>query len=138
MTAALCTSFKQQILQGIHLAADVYKIALFTSAAALDAATTAYSTTNECPGTGNYTQGGIDLAGFATGSSGTTAWIDWTTNPSWASATITARGALIYNSSRANKAVAVLDFVTDKTSTAGTFLITLPAADASNAIIRLE
>lgn len=137
MTSAVCTSFKQEILQGIHLAADVYKIALYTSAATWDAATTAYSVTNEISGTG-YSAGGLTMVGFTTGTSGTTCWIDWTSDPAWASATITARGAMIYNSSRSNKAVAILDFGADKTSTNGTFTIVLPAADASNAIIRIS
>lgn len=81
-------------------------------------------------------QDGATLSGFVTGSSGTTAWIDFTTDPSWANSTITARGALIYNSTKSNKAVAVLDFGSDITSTNGTFLVTFPTADASNALIR--
>ncbi len=136
ITSALCTSAKKEFLEGVHEAGDTYKIALFTSAASLDASTTAYSTTNEYVGAG-YVAGGATLSGYASGSSGTTAWIDWTSDPSWAAATITARGALIYNSSQSNKAIAVIDFGADKTSTAGTFLITLPVADASNAIIRI-
>jgi hypothetical protein len=136
ITQALCTSYKKEILEGVHEAADVYKIALYTSAATLDASTTVYSATNEVVGAG-YTAGGVALSGFTTGQSGTTAWIDWTTDPSWASATITARGALIYNSSQSNKAVAVLDFGSDKTSTNGTFTVILPTADASNAIVRI-
>jgi len=137
ISQALCTSFKQEILQGIHLAADVYKIALYTSSATLGATTTTYSSTNEVSNGNGYTTGGATLSGFTTNSSGTTAWIDWTVDPSWTTATITARGALIYNSSRSNKAVAVIDFGADKTSTNGTFTATLPTADASNAVIRL-
>jgi len=137
MASAICTSFKQEILQGIHLAAHTYKIALFTSAATLGAGTTAYSATNEVANGNGYTTGGLTLSGFTTSASGTTAWIDWTTDPSWAVATFTARYAVIYNSSASDKAVAVIDFDTDKTASAGTFLITLPAADASNAIIRI-
>jgi hypothetical protein len=136
ITQAMCTSYKQEILGGIHLAADTYKIALFTSSATLDASTTAYATTNEVTGTG-YTAGGVTLAGFTRSNSGTTAWIDWTTDPSWASATITARGALIYNSTQSNKAVCVLDFGSDQTSTNGTFTIVFPAAAAGTALIRL-
>lgn len=136
ITQALCTSFKQEILQGIHEAADTYKIALYTSAATLDASTTAYSATDEVAGAG-YSAGGLTLTGFTTGSSGTTAWIDFTTDAEWTTATITARGALIYNSSQSNKAVCVLDFGSDKTSTAGTFTVAFPTADASNALIRL-
>ena len=136
ITQALCTSFKKEILEGVHELGDVYKIALYTSAASLDGSTTAYSATNEVSGTG-YSAGGATLSGIATGFSGATAWIDWTSDPSWAAATITARGALIYNSSQGNKAVAVLDFGSDKTSTNGTFTVVLPAADASNALIRI-
>lgn len=136
ITAAVCTSYKQEVLQGLHDSTDTYKIALYTSAATLSAATTAYSATNEVSGTG-YTAGGATLAGFTTGASGTTAWIDFTTDPSWPSSTITARGALIYNSTETNKAVAVLDFGADITSTNGTFTVQFPAADAANAVIRL-
>ena len=136
ITNALCTSFKQEALGGEHLAANTYKIALYTSAATLGASTTAYSATNEVVGAA-YVAGGATLAGYTRSSSGTTAWIDWTTDPSWAASTITARGALIYNSSVSNKAIAVLDFGADITSTVGTFTVVLPVADASNAIIRL-
>ena len=135
ITSALCTSYKLQVLSGIHLAADTYKIALYTSSATMDASTTAYSATNEVSGTG-YSAGGATLSGFATSSSGTTTWLDFN-DPSWAASTITARGCLIYNSTQANKAVAVYDFGADKTSTAGTFTVVLPTADASNALIRL-
>lgn len=135
ITTAICNSFKQEILQGIHQAADVYKIALFTSSATLDKSTTAYSTTNEVVGTG-YTAGGATLSGFTVSASGDTAYIDWTTDPTWASSTITARGAMIYNSSRSNKAVAVYDFGSDITDTAGTFTVTLPAAGAT-AVVRI-
>lgn len=136
ITAAMCNSFKQEILQGTHASADTYKIALYTSAATLDATTTAYSATNEVSGTG-YTAGGATLSGFTVGGSGSTAWIDFTTDPSWPTATITARGAVIYNSSKSNKAVAVLDFGSDITSTAATFTVTFPTADASNALLRI-
>jgi len=135
ITAAICTSYKLQVLSGIHLSTDTYKFALYTSAASLDSTTTAYSATNEVSGTG-YVAGGATLTGFVTSSSGTTAWLTFN-NPSWASSTITARGALIYNSTQANKAVCVLNFVTDQTSTNGTFTYQMPTADASNAIIRL-
>ncbi len=136
ITAAVCTSYKAEVQEGTHVTADVYKMALFTSAATLSAATTAYAATNEVVGTG-YTAGGVTLAGRTPGSSGTTAWLDWTTDPSWATSTLTARGALIYNSSKSNKAVAVLDFGADITSTASTFLVTLPVAAAATAVVRL-
>lgn len=135
MTQAIPTSFKAEILQGIHDSADTYKIALYTSAATLGAATTAYTTTNEVSGVG-YTSGGQTLSGFSVTTSGTTAILDFTTDPSWENATITARGALIYNASKANKAVMVLDFGSDKSNSEGTFTIRLPLPDATNGLIR--
>ena len=133
---AIATSFKAEILQGIHDSADTYKIALYTSAATLGATTTEYSATNEVSGTG-YTAGGQVLSGFNVTTSGITAILDFTTDPSWANATITARGALIYNSSKANKAVYVLDFGSDISSTNGAFTVTFPTPDAVSALIRL-
>ena len=135
ITQAIPTSFKAEILRGIHDSADTYKMALYTSAATLGATTTAYSATNEVVGTG-YTIGGTTLSGFNVTTSGTTAILDFN-DPSWANATITARGALIYNSSKSNKAVYVLDFGSDIISTNGTFAITLPTPDATNGLIRL-
>ena len=135
ITQAIATSFKGEILGGTHASADVYKIALYTNAATLGAATTAYTATGEVAGTG-YTAGGAALSGFAVTTSGTTAILDFA-DPSWASATITARGALIYNSSKTNKAVYVMDFGSDITSTNGTFTVTFPVPDAANGLIRL-
>lgn len=136
ITQAMCTSFKVQLLAGDHdFDTDTFKIALYTSSATLDASTTAYSTTNEVSGTG-YTAGGNTLTAVAPTSSGTTAYVDFA-DTTWSSSTITARGALIYNSSKADKAVAVLDFGADKSSTAGDFTVQFPTADASNAIIRI-
>ena len=139
ITQAMCTSFKQQLLTGTHDftngTGDTFKIALFTSAATLGAATTAYSTSNEASGTG-YTAGGNTLTNVTPTSSGTTAFTDFA-DTTWSSASITARGALIYNSTEADAAVVVLDFGSDKTSTAGDFTIQFPTADASNAIIRI-
>ena len=137
ITTAMCTSFRAELLQGIHASADVYKIALYTSIATLDATTTAYSATNEVVGTG-YTAGGATLSGFSVTTSGTTAILDWTTDPSWSNATITARGAMIYNSSKGNKAVAVWDFGADKASTSGTFTVILPTPDATNGLIKIK
>jgi len=132
----MVTSFKAEILGGIQdLDTDVIKIALYTSAASLDATTTVYSTSNEVVGTG-YTAGGNTLASPTISTSGTTAYVDFA-DSSWTTATITARGALIYNSSKANRAVAVLDFGSDKTSTAGTFTVQMPANNATDALIRI-
>lgn len=139
ITQAMCTSFKTQLLTGTHDftngTGDTFKIALFTSAATLDATTTAYSTSNEASGTG-YTAGGNTLTNVTPTSSGTTAFTDFA-DTTWSSASVTARGALIYNSTEADAAVVVLDFGSDKTSTAGDFTIQFPTADASNAIIRI-
>lgn len=140
ITQALCTSFKVEILQAIHnftaSTGDVFKLALYTSSANLDAATTAYTSSNEVGNSGTYTAGGGTLTNVTPTSSGTTAFLDFA-DISFTSATITARGALIYNSSKSNRAVAVLDFGSDKISTTGTFTVQFPAADASNAIVRI-
>lgn len=139
ITQAMCTSFKTELLTATHdftnSTGDAFKIALYTSSATLDATTTAYSATNEVSGTG-YTAGGETLTNVTPTSSSTTAYTDFA-DVTWSTATITARGALIYNSSKSNKAVVVLDFGSDKTSTAGDFVIQFPTADASNAIIRI-
>jgi hypothetical protein len=140
ISQAMCTSFKVQLLSGAQNfntgTTKVYKIALYTSAANLDATTTAYSTTNEVVGT-FYNAGGntLTVSQIPT-STGTTAFISFS-NTTWSNATITnARGALIYNSTD-NTAVAVLDFGADKSSTSGDFTIVFPTADATNAIIRI-
>jgi len=141
ITQAMATSFKVGILDGTFDfssgTSQTFKIALFTNAATLDAATTAYSTSNEVTGTG-YTAGGNTLTiSQVPTSTGTTAFLDFA-DTTWSSATITARGALIYLADGGtNPAVAVLDFGSDKTSTAGDFTIVFPAADVSNAIIRI-
>ena len=136
ISQAMCSSFKSEVLGGIHdLDTDTIKIALYTSAATLGAATTAYSATNEVSGTG-YTAGGNTLTGAAISLDGTTAIVDFA-DTTWPAATITARGALIYNSSKANRAIAVLDFGSDKTSTNGDFSVQFPSATASTAIVRL-
>lgn len=136
ITAGVCDSYTQEVLSGTHTNADTYKIALFTSTATLSSATTAYAATNEVVGTG-YTAGGATLTGFATSIDTGVAILDFA-DPSWATATITARGALIYNSSKTNKAVAVLDFGSDITSTAGTFSIAFPAPAAATGLIRIS
>lgn len=140
ITQAMCTSFKTELLTGTHnftnSTGDTFKLALFTSSATLGASTTAYATTNEVSASGSYSAGGGTLTNVTPTSSGTTAFTDFS-DLSFTTATITARGALIYNSSDSDKAVAVLDFGADKTSTSGTFTIQFPTADASNAIIRI-
>ena len=128
------TSFKAELYQGIHdLTTDVIKIALYTANANLNADTTAYTTTNEIVGTG-YTAGGQTMTGITVSTSGYTAYVGFD-NVTWNPGAFTARCALIYNSSKGNKSVAVLDFGSDKTTTA-TFTITMPANTASTALIR--
>jgi hypothetical protein len=134
ITTAICNSYKQEILEGVHSSTDTYKIALFTSSATLGAGTTAYSSSNEVSGTG-YDAGGKTLTGYVSGLSTSTAYITFS-DPSWADSTITARGCLIYNSSKTNKAVACFDFGSDVVSVSGTFTIDLPAAGAT-ALIRI-
>jgi hypothetical protein len=130
----LVTSFKKESWQGIHnLETDVLKIALYTGAVTLDANTTTYSTTNESSGAG-YTAGGATLTGATINTSGTTVFVDFN-NVVWSGASFTTRGALIYNSSKANRAIAVLDFGADKTAV-GTFTVVMPANTVSTALLR--
>ena len=138
ISQGMATSFKVQLLNGQHnFSANTFKLALYTSSASLDENTTAYTTSNEVPSTGNYSAGGNTLTVSVTPTnSGNVAYISFA-NTSWANATITANGALIYNANLANAAVCVLAFGGDKTSTNGTFAVNFPTADASNAIIRL-
>jgi len=145
---AMCTSFKQELLEGVHnfknSGGDTFKLALYaegsggksSTTATLGATTTALVTTGEVASSGTYATGGGTLTRVDPTTSGTTAFTDFA-DLSFTTATITAMGALIYNSSDSNKAVAVLDFTSNKTSTAGTFTIQFPTADASNAIIRI-
>ncbi len=128
------TSFKAQLYQGIHdLTTDVIKIALYTGNANLNEDTTVYSTTNEVPNTGTYVAGGVQMTGITVNTSGSTAYVNFA-NVSW-TGVITARCALIYNSTEGGKSIAVLDFGSDKTSTT-TFLITMPANTSTSALIR--
>jgi hypothetical protein len=148
ISQTLATSFKVEILDGIHnfgvgvirasTAADTFKIALYSTLATLDAATTVYTTLNEVTGTG-YTAGGNTLVISqvpTSTSTETTAWLNFD-NSSWTSASFSADGALIYNSTQGNKAVAVLNFGGTKTATAQTFTVTFPASTSDAAIIRI-
>ena len=143
ITQAVCNSFKSQVLQeGHNLRTDTLKIALYTSAASLSAGTAAYTSTNEVASSGSYAKGGGALAGATislggTSTSGGTAIVDFS-DKSFTSTTFSVRGALIYNASNSNKAVAVLNFGSDKVSTNGTFTISFPAAAAATAIITLS
>ena len=148
ISQAMVTSFKVEILNGIHAfgsavirataAPDVFKLALYTSSATLSATTTAYTTSDEVSSSGtNYTAGGLTLTvSQVPTSTGTTAFLDFD-DLTFPSATLTARGALIYNLTQGNKAVAVLDFGSDKTSTAGNFTIQFPTANSTSAILRI-
>jgi len=136
----MCTSFKQELLTATHdftnSTGSTFKLALYTNSASLDASTTAYTATNEVAGTG-YSAGGGTLTNVTPTTSGTTALTDFA-DLTFSSATITARGALIYNdTATGDPSVVVLDFGADKTSTAGDFTIVFPTADASNAVIRI-
>jgi hypothetical protein len=140
-TQAMCTSFKSEILTGTHnfgvaptrgsTAADSFKAALYLASATVNATTTAYSASNEVSGTG-YTAGGVVLTGVTISSDGYTAYVNF--NNASFSASVTARCALIYNASKANRSIAVLDFGSDKTSSS--FIITMPANTATSALIR--
>jgi hypothetical protein len=137
----MCTSFKTELMTGIHNftngTGDTFKLALYNNSASFTAATTAYTTTNEVADSGSYVAGGGTLTNVTPTATGTTAFVDFG-DLDFTSATITARGALIYNSTASgNPTVAVLDFGADKTSTTGTFTIQFPTADATNAIVRI-
>jgi hypothetical protein len=147
ISQAMCTSFKVELLSGGHNfnttnvarlvdTQDVFKLALYTSSATLDATTTAYSASNETSGTGYSAGGGTLTVSAVPQASGTTAILDFA-DLTFSTATITANGALIYNDTNSDTAVAVLAFGGDKTSTNGDFTIQFPAFDASNAIIRI-
>ena len=147
ITQALCTAFKKELMLGTHNFAtngNDFKLALYaessggknSSTATLGASTTAFTTIGEVGSTGSYATGGGSLTKIAPTTSGTTAFTDFA-DLSFTTATITAMGALIYNSTNSNKAVCVLDFGSNKTSTSGMFTIQFPTADASNAIIRI-
>ena len=139
ISTAMCTSFKQDLLVGTQnftaTSGNSFKLALYTSSASLGAGTTAYTTSNEVSGTG-YTAAGAALTSVTPTTSGTTALCDFA-DLTFGTATVTARGCMIYNDTQSDKAVAVIDFGGDKTSTAGNFTIVFPAANATAAIIRL-
>ena len=142
ITQAICNSFKQELLEGDHnfdTGGDVFKLALYTSSATLNSATTSFTTTNEVANSGQYTSGGGDLTGQNTSIASGVAIVDFA-NLSFTGVTLTARGALIYNTSSAvtNAAVAVLDFGADKTATSGTFTVQFPAFTTAAAILRIS
>ena len=139
ITSAICTSFKQELLVGTHnftaTSGNSFKLALYTSSATLGAGTTAYVTTGQATGT-NYTAGGSALTNVTPVTSGTTALCDFA-DLTFGTATVTARGCLLYNTTNGNKALCAIDFGGDKTSTAGDFTVVFPSPTATGAIIRL-
>ena len=138
ITSAICTSFKQEILvEGHNLTngADSIKLALYTSSDTLGAGTTAFVTTGQATGT-NYSSGGSALTNVTPTTSGTTAIVDFA-DLTFSTATVTARGCLLYNTTNSNKAICAIDFGGDKTSTAGDFTVVFPSPTATGAIIRL-
>lgn len=135
ITQTQTTSFKEELYEGVHnLLTDTIKLALYVGTAELGADTTAYTAAGEVTGTG-YVAGGETLTGATVQSSGNTAFVSFN-DPSWTGASFTCRGALIYNASKSNKSVAVLNFGADRTVTNGTFTVTFPANTANDAIIR--
>tara|TARA_B100000497_G_scaffold92840_1_gene103779 strand:+ start:326 stop:748 length:423 start_codon:yes stop_codon:yes gene_type:complete len=138
ITQAMCTQFKKDVMLGLHdLDSDTIKIALYTSSASLDATTDTYTTSNEVANGNGYTTGGVTLANASVIENGTSGCFD-ADNPEWTSATFTARGALIYNDTDGDRAIAVLDFGGDFTVSSGTFRVVFPAQTANNAIIRID
>lgn len=141
ITAAVCTSYRREILSGVHKPDHSYKLALFTKDAELNGATSTYAgQKGEAAGKG-YDKGGKELTGFATGDDAqrSIAWVNWPGDVVWQAATLTVRGALIYNDSLPGKnAVAILDFGADKTATNGPFKVTMPASTADAALIRIK
>ena len=137
---AVCSSFKKELLEGGHefqSGGNTFKLALYDSSANLSAATTSFTTGGEHANTGQYTSGGGVLTGQQTSLDTTVAIVDFA-ELSFTGVTLTVRGALIYNTSNNNKAVAVLDFGGDKTATAGTFTIQFPSFTSTNAILRIS
>ena len=136
ITAGLCTTYKAEVLAGVHTTADTYMIALYPSSATLNVGTTTYSSTGEVPNGSGYATGGKALTSLTVVTDSTTAILDFA-DASWAGATFSAAGALIYNASKGNKAVAVLSFGGTITSAAGTFYVTFPAPAAATGLIRI-
>lgn len=140
MTQGVCTSFKKELFTATHnfsaAGGHTFKLALFTSTAVLDAATTAYSATNEVSSAG-YTSGGFTCTNVDPSTSGTTAMVTFSTNPTWSGVTFSTSQALLYNASQSNRSVAVLDFGGVQTVSAGTFTITLPAVTPTTSLLRI-
>ena len=136
ITAAITNSFKSQAWAGLHQPGDDYRMALYVSSANLGKSTTVYSAAGETSGNG-YTAGGVSLTGYAPGNAADVSWLDWA-DPVWAAATFVARGALIYNATRANAAIAVLDFGADVSCSANDFVVEFPVPGPTTAVVRIE
>jgi hypothetical protein len=136
-----CTSFKQELAQGVHnfsaVGGDAFKLALYTSAATLGATTTVYTTTGEASGTG-YSEGGIALTNVGVATSGVIAYLSFVSPAVFTGVTLTCRGALIYNSSKSNKAVCVLDFGDDISALGQNLNVTFPPVNLTSAVIRIN
>lgn len=135
ITAAITNAYKADIQDGVHQPGDDYRIALYSSSATLNVDTAAYTATGEVVGTG-YTAGGKSLSGRAVGGASNVRWVDFS-DPVWSGASFTARGALIYNATRSNKAIAVLDFGADISASGAPFTVEFPAPAATTALIRI-
>ena len=136
IASAICNTFKADVLNAVHLPSDVYKIALYTSSADLGAHTETYTMAGEVSGEG-YSSGGAVLTGRRLVVDGGVAIIDWSDDPTWRESTIKASGALIYNATRGNRAIAVCDFGSEITSTAGPFTVELPEPTAKTGLVRI-
>lgn len=134
ISSGVCTSYKAECMQGIHSSTDAYKLALYTSSAAIGPDTTAYTAAGEASGLG-YVAGGTTMSGFLATRSGNTATLDFA-NTTWPTITTIARGALIYNSSKGNRAVAVLDFGQDVGASNGPLTVVNPVTGATTSLVR--
>lgn len=136
IATAVCVSYKQEVLEGVHTSEDTYKIALFTDTATLTSLTETYSSTNEVANGNGYTTGGLTLTGFVTGSTTSAAYLTFA-DAQWPNSSITARGCLIYNASKDNRAVIVCDFGENVVSVNGTFTLDMPTG-AAGGLARFE
>jgi hypothetical protein len=138
ITAAFCSSYKEDLFNAVHTSGASYKIALYTSSATLDATTTQYTASNEVANGNGYTTTGQVITTYTVSLSGTTSILDFTTDPTWPTSTITARGAMIYNDTHTqDKSLCILDFGADISSSNGTFTVTFPAATATQGLMRI-
>jgi hypothetical protein len=140
--SAICNSFRTELLKALHnfsaAAGNAFNMALYNNTATLSATTPAYTPTGEVPNGSGYTTGGELLGNVEPTATGAIAFTNFSPDPSWTSATFTARGALIYNVTNTNRSVCVLDFGSDKPVSNGTFTVVMPPNVAASALLRLE